>query len=230
MIIDINHLIFMIPAFILAGMATFFTKTTFNRYANRGAMSGLTGSEAARKMLSFTGIRDVKIEEVDGFLSDHYDPIARTLRLSPGVYNSDSLSAIGVACHEAGHAIQHATGYIPLTLRSALVPAVQIGTYAPYILITLGALLNNFGLIKLGILLFGVVVAFSLVTLPVEWNASARAKQLMVSAGIVSPGEQAMAGSVLNAAFMTYVAAAFSALLTLLYYLLRMGLIGRRDD
>ena len=107
---------------------------------------------------------------------------------------------------------------------------MQIGTYAPYILIALGAALNNFGLIKLGILLFGLVVLFSLVTLPVEWNATSRAKQLMVTAGIVSSNEQVMAGKVLNAAFMTYVAAAFSALLTLLYYLLKAGLIGRRDD
>ena len=230
MITGFDYYIFMIPAFILAGLATLFTKTTFNKYSHHESMSGLTGSEAARKMLNFKGVRDVRIEEVNGFLSDHYDPISRTLRLSPGVYNSGSLSAIGVACHEAGHALQHATGYIPLTLRSALVPAVQIGTYAPYILIALGAALNNFGLIKLGILLFGLVVLFSLVTLPVEWNATSRAKQLMVTAGIVSSNEQVMAGKVLNAAFMTYVAASFAALLTLLYYLLKAGLIGRRDD
>jgi len=230
MMMDFTYFIFMIPALLLAGLATLFTKTTFNRYSRKTSVSGLTGSEAARRMLNYKGVRDVRIEEVSGFLSDHYDPLSRTLRLSPGVYNSNSLSAIGVACHEAGHAIQHATRYIPLTLRSALVPVVQIGTIAPYIFFILGALLNSFGMIKIGILLFGLVVLFSLVTLPVEWNASSRAKELMVTAGIVSPGEQVYAGQVLNAAFMTYLAAAFSALMTLLYYLLRFGLIGRRDD
>ena len=230
MMMDFTYFIFMIPALLLAGLATLFTKTTFNRYSRKTSVSGLTGSEAARRMLNYKGVRDVRIEEVSGFLSDHYDPLSRTLRLSPGVYNSNSLSAIGVACHEAGQAIQHATRYIPLTLRSALVPVVQIGTIAPYIFFILGALLNSFGMIKIGILLFGLVVLFSLVTLPVEWNASSRAKELMVTAGIVSPGEQVYAGQVLNAAFMTYLAAAFSALMTLLYYLFRFGLIGRRDD
>ena len=225
-----DHFIFTLPALILAGLATLFTKITFSRYAHQESVSGLTGSEAARKMLWYKGIGDVRIEEVDGFLSDHYDPTSRTLRLSPGVYNSDSLSAIGVACHEAGHAIQHANSYFPLTLRSALVPAVQIGNFAPYLLIMLGMFLNNFGLIKLGILVFTGVVAFSLVTLPVEWNASSRAKDLMVAAGIVSPGEQVMAGRVLNAAFLTYVAAAFTSILQLLYFLTRFGLLGRRED
>ncbi|MDD4871975.1 MAG: zinc metallopeptidase [Kiritimatiellae bacterium] len=225
-----DYYIFMLPAMILAGLATLFTKTTFSRYANYQSVSGLTGSEAARKLFNYKGIHDVRIEEVSGFLSDHYDPASRTLRLSPDVYNSNSLSAIGVACHEAGHAIQHATGYIPLILRSALVPAVQIGTIAPYILFGLGVLMNNFGLIKLGALLFSLVVVFSLVTLPVEWNASSRAKTLMVAAGIVSPNEEIMAGKVLNAAFMTYIAAAFTSLLSFLYFLMRTGIIGRRDD
>ena len=225
-----NYYIFMLPAIILAGLATLFTKTTFSRYARIRASSGLTGAEAVTRMFSYKGIRDVQIEQVNGFLSDHYDPTSRTLRLSPDVYNSDSLSAIGVACHEAGHAIQHATGYIPLTLRSALLPAVQVGTIAPYIFLGLGVLLNNFGLIKIGALLFSLVVVFSLVTLPVEWNASSRAKKLMVSAGIVSPAEQVMAGNVLNAAFLTYVAAAFTSLLSFLHFLLQTGIIGRRND
>lgn len=220
----------MLPALIVAGLATLYTKSTFSSYAREGSASGITGAEAARRMLDYKGIGSVKIEEVNGFLTDHYDPTSRTLRLSPGVYRSESLSAIGVACHEAGHAIQHATSYRPLNLRTAMVPAVQIGTYAPYLLIGLGIIMNSIGLIKLAILLFSLVVVFSLVTLPVEWNASTRAKQLMVDAGIVTPREEIMAGKVLNAAFLTYVAAAFSALLTLLYYLLRFGLIGRRDD
>lgn len=227
----IGYIIFMLPAMILAGLATLFTQITFAKYSRREASSRMTGQEAARRMLSMQGVQDVKIEPVNGFLSDHYDPMTRTLRLSPGVYQSTSLSAIGVACHEAGHALQHAEHYVPLTLRSALVPVTQFGSFASYILFMLGMLLRSFMMLKLGILLFALGVIFALVTLPVEWNASARAKLLMVKAGIVSPAEQPMAGSVLNAAFLTYVAAAFTALMTLLYYLIQAGLLGgRRND
>jgi Zn-dependent membrane protease YugP len=172
----------------------------------------------------------VAVEQVQGFLSDHYDPISRTLRLSPAVYASPSLAAIGVACHEAGHAIQHAHHYAPLALRSALVPVTQIGSYAPYLLFALGMLFQKPGLFAIGVALFGFVVLFSLVTLPVEWDASSRAKRQMVSAGIVTPAERDHAGAVLNAAFLTYVASAFTALMTLLYYLIRLGLIGGRRD
>ena len=190
----------------------------------------MTGAQAARQMLSDQGIDDVKIEPVRGFLSDHYDPMSRTLRLSPDVYGSRSLSAIGVACHEAGHALQHASGYAPLSIRSALVPMANIGSNAAYIFLIMGMMFSAPGLIKVGALVFLAVVAFALVTLPVEWNASARAKKLMVSSGIVGYQEATSAGKVLDAAFMTYVAAAVSALLTLIYYLLRAGLLGGGDD
>lgn len=187
----------------------------------------MTGAEAAARMLSRAGINDVRIERVDGFLSDHYDPLAKTLRLSPKVYDEDSLSAIGVACHEAGHALQHAAGYFPMHIRSQLVPMANIGSYLSYGAIILGFILQAGHLVMLGAILFSAVVLFSIVTLPVEWDASARAKKLMVSSGIVSEQERDGAGKVLNAAFMTYVAAVISSLLTLLYYLLRASSMNR---
>lgn len=225
----LSYYLFLLPALILAGIATIFTQTTFSKYSRLRAASGMTGAQAAGHMLSSQGIYDVTIEPVQGFLTDHYDPTSKTLRLSPGVYSSDSLSAIGVACHEAGHALQHAAGYTPLYLRSAMVPVAQFGTFAPWLLFLLGMLFFP-PLIKLAVLVFAVVVFFSLVTLPVEWNASARAKALMVSTGIVSHDEQEMAGRVLNAAFLTYVAAAFMALLEFIYFLLRSGLLGGRRN
>jgi uncharacterized protein len=226
-----GYILFMLPAIILAGLATLYTKLTFSKYSSREAASRMTGEQAARRMLAHLGVTNVEVEVSHGFLSDHYDPTSRTLRLSPQVYQSDSLSAIGVACHEAGHALQHAEGYVPLALRSALVPLTQFGSSASYVLFLLGAILGSLAMFKLGVLLFALVVLFSLITLPVEWDASARAKVLMVQAGIVSHAEQPLAGKVLNAAFLTYVAAAFTALMELLYHMMRAGMLGgRRDD
>lgn len=231
MFFDPIYLLFMAPGLILALIATAMTRMTFNRYSQVAAASRMTGAEAAQRLLQSQGVTDVQIEQVDGFLSDHYDPTSKTLRLSPAVYGSQSLSAIGVACHEAGHALQHAQGYAWLGMRSALVPATQFGSFGSYIFIMIGMFFHHPALILAGALLFSVVVAFSLVTLPVEWDASARAKRLMAWSGIVSYDEQQDAGKVLNAAFMTYVASAVSALLTLLYYLMRAGVIGgRRND
>ena len=223
MFFDPVYLLFALPGLLLALWASGKTKLTFERYSREAARSGLTGAEAARRLLYASGITDVAIERTGGFLSDHYDPTSKTLRLSDGVYGSSSLSAIGVACHEAGHAIQHATGYAPLGLRSALVPVINLTSPVSYILIVLGVLLSAPGLVKLGILCFAAAVIFTVVTLPVEYNASARAKGLMVQCGIVSPEESRAAGEVLNAAFLTYVAAAVSALLTLLYYIFRFS-------
>jgi Zn-dependent membrane protease YugP len=225
------YFIMLLPALVLAGIATIVTKFTFNKYSRVRASSGLTGAEAAERMLTRQGVENVRIERVDGFLSDHYDPSSRTLRLSPGVYDSDSLSAIGVACHEAGHALQHAAQYAPLYLRSALVPVTNIGTNASYIIFFIGLLMRNPAVLWIAMAMFSLAFIFTLVTLPVEWNATARAKRFMVSSGIVSAQEQAGASQVLNAAFLTYVAAAITALLTLLYYLMRSGLLGgRRND
>lgn len=227
---DSLYLVLMLPALALAGLATLFTKTTFGRYSRRRSRSGVTGAEAAMRLLRSQGVHDVAIEPVRGFLSDHYDPTSRTLRLSPDVYRSPSLSAIGVACHEAGHALQHASGYAPLALRSALVPVAMFGSNMAYPLFMLGFLFQFVPLMKLAALVFLAAVAFSVITLPVEWNATARAKRLMTTAGIVSPEESASAAKVLNAAFLTYVAGVVTALMHLLYYLLRSGLLGGRDD
>jgi hypothetical protein len=229
MFFDPLYMILAIPGLILAMIAQAMTKSTFSKYAKYGASSGLTGAQAAQRMLQSQGIMNVDIEPVRGFLSDHFDPRTNTLRLSPDVYNSQSLSAIGVACHEAGHALQKATHYAPLGLRTALVPAAQFGSSFAYIIFIAGFFLRMSMLVNLGLLLFTAAVAFTLITLPVEWNASSRAKKLMVSAGIVSPQEKQHAGTVLNAAFMTYIASAVSALLTLLYFLLRAGVLGGDD-
>ena len=223
MYFDPAYFLFALPGLLLALWASGKTKFTFERYSRVAARSGMTGAQAAARLLYSAGITDVKIEQTGGFLSDHYDPSCKTLRLSESVYSSNSLSAIGVACHEAGHAIQHATNYGPLGLRSSLVPVINFTSPVSYILIIAGALLSAPGLIKIGILCFAVAVLFAIVTLPVEYNASSRAKALMVSCGIVSPAEAKDAGDVLNAAFLTYVASAVSALLTLLYYVFRFS-------
>lgn len=240
MFFDPFYLLLMAPAFVLSLIATLLTRGVFNKYSNVPASSGLTGAKAAERMMQSQGVFDVKIERTEGFLSDHYDPTRKVLRLSPDVYDSNSLSAIGVACHEAGHAIQHARAFAPLALRTVLVPLAQFGSVASYWIIMAGFVLASLHsvsgamamlIIQIGIVCFSATVVFALVTLPVEWDASHRAKAHMVSSNIVGPGQEVAAGRVLNAAFLTYVAAAVSAILTLLYYLLRSGLLGgRRND
>ena len=225
---DPMYLLFAVPGLILAMAASFYTKSTFAKYSKIAASSRLTGAGAAQRMLQAAGIYDVKIEMVDGFLTDHYDPKNKVLRLSSDVYMKNCLSSIGVACHEAGHAIQHAKAYAPLALRTVLVPATNICSSLSYIVIIAGFFLSK-ELILVGAILFSVAVLFSIITLPVEWDATARAKKMMVSSGIVTPNEALMAGQVLNAAFLTYVAAAVTAVLTLLYYLLRSGVFGGND-
>lgn len=236
---DPLYLLFMAPALLLSVVASLLTHRTFKRFSTVRGYSGMTGAQAAERMMRSQGILNVTIERVDGFLSDHYDPSKKVLRLSPDVYDSDSLSAIGVACHEAGHAIQDAKSYAPLVLRTALVPVAQFGGTASNWIIMAGFILMSFSgpgqlgltIVKIGIVLFATTVIFTLVTLPVEWDASARAKEHIVSSGIVSPGQERQAGRVLNAAFLTYIAGAVSALMMLLYYLIRAGLLGgRRDD
>ena len=227
---DPLYLLFTIPALLLSLIAQGLVKSRFSKYSKVMARSRMTGAEAARNLLLRAGITDVRVERVNGFLSDHYDPSAKVLRLSDAVFGEHSLAAIGVACHESGHAIQHARAYGPLMLRTALVPVVQFGSQIGMLVIIAGAALQLIGLAKIGVILFSATVLFALVTLPVEYDASARAKKLMVSAGIVSPSEERDAGSVLNAAFLTYVAAAVSSIGTLLYYLVRLGLIGGRRD
>jgi Zn-dependent membrane protease YugP len=228
MFFDPVYLIFALPGLLLALAASFYTKSTFAKYSQVKASSGLSGAEAAGRMLQVSGIYDVKIEVVSGFLTDHYDPTSKTLRLSPDVFSGTSLSSVGIACHEAGHAIQHARAYAPLKLRTAMVPLTNICSTMSYFIIFLGFVMSK-ELILIGAILFSAAVLFSIITLPVEWNASAKAKEMLVTAGIVTPAESNMSGEVLNAAFLTYVAAAVSALLTLLYYLLRAGVFNSRD-
>ncbi len=227
---DPMYLLFALPGLVLALFASMMTKATFSRYSQVTSSYGLSGAEAAQKMLLRAGVNDVSIEETGGFLSDHYDPLSKKLRLSPAVFRSNSLAAIGVACHEAGHALQHAHAFAPLHLRTALVPATNVSSYLSYVIITLGFLMQSQRFILLGAIVFSMAVIFSIITLPVEWDASKRAKSLMVKYGIVSEREAVSAGQVLNAAFMTYVASAVSSLLTLLYYLMRAGVFSRRDD
>ena len=211
----------LVPSLILAGFATWLTKSTFAKYARRAASSRMTGAQAARHMLNARGLNNVEIVKIQGFLSDHYDPRHRVLRLSPTVHDACSLSAIGVACHEAGHALQHADHYLPLRVRSMLVPATNISSKMSYFLILGGILLQAPFLVKLAVICFAMALIFAVVTLPVEWDASARAKRQIVAVGIVTPAEQADAARVLNAAFLTYVASAITALLTFLYYFMR---------
>lgn len=224
-----DYMIFMLPAMLLAGAASLYTKGVFSKYERVPSQRGFSGAQAAAYMLDAAGIHDVSIEPVRGFLSDHYDPTAKTLRLSPNVYGGRSLSAIGVACHEAGHAIQHAKSYAPLTLRTLLVPAAQFGGNFAMIFFMVGLIFSMMPLVKLAIGIFTAAVVFSIITLPVEWDASSRAKQMMVQTGLVTPAERDGAAAVLNAAFLTYVAAAITAIMTLLYYLARAGLLGRSD-
>lgn len=226
MYMDPIYVVFALPAFLLSMFASFYVKSTFSKYSKVGTRSGLTGAEAANRMLNAAGVYDVKIEHVNGFLSDHYDPSCNTLRLSDAVYNSQSLSAVGVACHEAGHALQKANSYAPMALRSLLVVPANIGSKFSFIVIMLGALFQAPALIQIGLLLFSLAVLFTVVTLPVEWNASSRAKVALLDAGIVSSEERDHAGAVLNAAFLTYVASAVSSIGTLLYYLFRLGILG----
>ena len=225
--LDPVYFVFLLPGLLLAGLASLLVKSTFGRYSQVRAYSGLTGAQAAERMMRSYGVLDVRVEATRGFLSDHYDPSQKVLRLSPDVYNSNSLAAIGVACHEAGHALQHAAHYVPLSIRSALVPATNISSMLAFYVFAAGFMFRP--LLYVGCALFAVAFLFALVTLPVEWDASARAKRHMVTAGLVSPSQEADAGRVLNAAFLTYLAGAISSLLTLLYFLYRAGVIGGRS-
>ncbi|QJC51592.1 peptidase [Paenibacillus albicereus] len=207
-------------AFALSIWAQFRVKGTFNRWAEVPAMSGLTGYEAARRLLDANGLYDVPIEPVPGRLSDHYDPIHRVVRLSEPVYYESSISAISVACHEVGHAIQHKVSYPMLTLRHRIFPVVNFASgIAPFLLIG-GFLFQATGLIGIGIIFFSVAVAFQLITLPVEFNASSRARELMVSEGFITNEEERGVSKVLNAAALTYVAAALISLLELVKYIM----------
>ncbi|MCA9934144.1 MAG: zinc metallopeptidase [Ardenticatenaceae bacterium] len=223
------YLVFALPGLLLGLWAQSRVKSAFNKYSRVRTLRNMTGAEVARSLLDAEGLFDVSIEEVKGTLSDHYDPRSKVLRLSPDVYRSPSVAAAGVAAHEMGHALQDASHYAPLKLRSGLVPAVRFGsTLAPWIFIA-GFMLNFTTLAWVGVILFSASALFSLVTLPVEFDASRRAKKLLVSSGILVGDEAQGVDKVLDAAAMTYVAAAIAAIGTLLYYVfLLSGSRGRR--
>ena len=228
MLFDPMYLLFVAPAFLLSMWASFKTKSAFKKYSKVRIMSGQTGAQAAQTMLDYAGIKDVKIIPTRGTLSDHYNPVTKTLALSESVYGTSSVAAVGVACHEAGHAIQHAVSYRPLWLRSALVPTAGIGSKLGYFVMLIGLFMRTPEMVLIGAVLFSAVLLFQIVTLPVEFDASNRAKKLAVEYGIVSAQERTGVDSVLNAAALTYVAAAISTLMTLLYFLVRSGLLGGR--
>ncbi len=224
---DPTYLIYMIPAFVLMALTSWYVRSAYSKWSQVRAGSGLTGAQAAQRLISSGGLYGVRIETIGGQLTDHYDPSDKVLRLSADVANSNSVAAVAVAAHELGHAMQDAEGYLPLRLRSALVPMVNVGSNLGWILIMIGLLLNFMQLAWLGVLAFALGAVFALATLPVEINASSRAKQLLVSAGVIySEEEQNGVNNVLNAAALTYVAALVTALLQLLYF---TGLLrGRR--
>ena len=228
MLFDPLYFVFILPGLALSLWASYRVKRTFNKYSKVRSARGLTGAEAAQELLRGAGIADVKIVRSHGVLSDHYNPITKTLALSEPVYDSNSVAAIGVATHEAGHAIQHARHYAPLWVRSMLVPTANIGSSLGYFVMLIGLFMASTNMVLVGAVLFSAVLAFQIVTLPVEFNASSRAKALVVRHGIVTAQEAQGVEKVLNAAALTYVAAAVSTLMTLLYFLVRSGLIGGR--
>lgn len=212
--------------FILASLASMGVKSTFNKYHKIRNIKGMTGAEAAEAVLRNNGIYDVKVERVNGHLTDHYDPRSKTIRLSEPVFDNPSIASVSVACHEAGHALQHANGYVPLKLRTAILPVAQLGSQALWPMFMIGIVLSLPQLITIGILFFSFSVVFQILTLPVEFNASFKAIRMMDEYGILSEEENSSAKKVLNAAAMTYVAAAAMAV----GQLIRMLLLNRRSD
>ncbi len=214
---------FLILSMLITLSAQIYLKIVFSKYKNQRNDRGLTGAEAARQMLLEHGITDVQVEHISGSLTDHYDPTAHVIRLSDDVYASDSVAAVGVAMHEAGHAVQYAENYAPVRLRHAIVGMTNISSFISYFLVLLGVMFSSTNLLTVGIWFFCIVVFFQLVTLPVEFNASGRALRDMRGGSFVSEDDRRGAGKVLRAAAMTYVAAVAVALLQLLRLLAIRG-------
>jgi Zn-dependent membrane protease YugP len=231
------YLLFMAPAFLLMAIATFYVKSAYKKWSQVPARSRLTGYDAAQRLIARAGLYGIQIQGVAGNLTDNYDPRTKILHLSQDVAGTASVASLAVAAHELGHAQQDAQGYFPLRFRAALVPMVNIGSYLGWILIILGMFLSYAGmalgvnLAWLGVAIFAGGAVFALATLPVELNASARARVLLSETGIISgPDEQRGVSSVLNAAALTYVAALVTAVLQLLYYVMLVGGLGRRRN
>lgn len=225
-----TYLLFMIPAILLMSLASWYVNSSYKKWSQVNAQSRLTGAQAAQRLISTGGMYGVQIAGTPGNLSDHYDPRNKTLYLSQGVANSSSVAAVAIAAHELGHAMQDAEDYFPMRIRSALVPMVNIGSNLGWILILIGLFLRLTNIAWLGVLVFAGGAVFALATLPVEFNASARAKELLYRTGIIqSDTEIRGVNQVLNAAALTYVAGLITAIMQLLYYVtLVMGMGGRR--
>ena len=231
--IDMSYVILVLPCILLSLWASSNVNSTFKKYSRQFSSRGLTGAEAARRVLSAHGVGNVRIERVSGNLTDHYDPRTNVIRLSDNVFGNTSTAAIGVACHEAGHAVQYAQGYAPIKLRAAIIPVTNFGSRLAMPLILIGLLLAAFGnlsvlFIDLGIACFGLSLVFQLVTLPVEFNASNRALRAIDDSNLLTEDEQAGARKTLRAAALTYVAATAVAFAQLLRLILLFG--RRRDD
>jgi uncharacterized protein len=225
-----TYLLFALPALILGLIAQARVKSAFNKYSKVQNYTGLTGAQVARRVLDSNGLQNIQIEQTNGTLSDHYDPGSKTLRLSQGVYNTPSIAAAGVAAHESGHAIQDAQHYFPLVLRSTLVPTVQIGSWLGPIIFMIGLILSTPAGEKIavfGLILFALTAVFAIVTLPVEFDATRRAKLALESSGFIGLEQMSGVNSVLDAAALTYVAAAAQAVSSILYYIF---LLMRRDN
>jgi uncharacterized protein len=228
---DPMYLCFMIPAIALMGFASWYVRHAYNKWSKVRATSGLTGHQAAQRLISTGNLYGVQVQGTAGQLSDHYDPRTKTLYLSQGVANSPSVASVAIAAHELGHALQDAEEYFPMRVRSMLVPAVNIGSNLGWILILIGLFLQQVNIAWIGVAVFSAGALFALATLPVEFNASARAKQLLYETGIVQTEEErGGVNQVLNAAALTYVAGLITAVMQLLYYVFLVGGMGRRRD
>jgi Zn-dependent membrane protease YugP len=228
---DPMYLCFMIPAIALMGFASWYVRHSYNKWSQVRATSGLTGHQAAQRLISTGNLYGVQVQGTAGQLSDHYDPRNKTLFLSEGVAHSPSVAAVAISAHELGHALQDAEDYFPMRVRSMLVPAVNIGSNLGWILIMIGLVLRMTEVAWIGVAVFAAGALFALATLPVEFNASARAKQLLYQTGIIqTEEEQRGVNQVLNAAALTYVAGLITAVMQLLYYVLLVGGMGRRRD
>ncbi len=221
--------IIVLPAILLALYAQLRVKSAYAKYSQVPVRSGLTGAAAAAEILRSHGLSGVQIEQIDGTLSDHYDPRTRVLRLSSDVYNGASVASVGVAAHESGHALQHAENYGPLALRSAIVPVTQFGSWLAWPIFLIGFFFHSGTFMQLGVLIFSAFVAFTLITLPVEFDASRRALRVLASGHLMTDDELRGVRSVLGAAALTYVAAAATAILELLRLLLLMNMARREE-
>jgi hypothetical protein len=226
---NFNYWIFMLPAILLMMAAQYYVSSTYKKWSKVRNRSNLTGAQAANRLIQAGRLYDVNVEAVSGNLSDHYDPRHKVLRLSSGVYQTSSVAAVAIAAHELGHAMQDHEGYFPLRIRSVMVPVVNIGSMLGWIFIFLGLFLQITGLAWLGVIIFAAGALFALITLPVELNASARAKRLLVETGIVvGQDEQNGVNKVLNAAAFTYIAALLTSIMQLLYFTSMVGGMGGR--